>query len=173
MIYKLGNKVPQIASDVFIAPTATIIGDVIIESGASIWFGAVLRGDTGQIRIGAGSNVQDNCVLHVNGRFDTIIDAGVTLGHGVIAEGCHIHDNCLIGMNATVLSGAVIEANCLVAAGAVLRENQQVAANMLVAGVPAREIRPLTDALRARIRSASSKYQQYSQQVGRSLEQIG
>lgn len=163
MIYKFNNKTPQIADGVFIAPNATIIGDVIIEAGASIWFGAVLRGDTGQIRIGAGSNVQDNCVLHVNGRNNTIIAENVTLGHGVIAEGCHIHKGSLVGMNATVLSGSIIGAGCLIAAGTVIRENQQIEAGMLVAGVPARVIRPLTAELQSRITSAGTKYQKYSQ----------
>ena len=172
MIYKLGDKVPQIADNVFIAPNATIIGDVIIEAGASIWFGAVLRGDSGQIRIGAGANVQDNCVLHVNNRSDTIIEAAVTLGHGVIAEGCHIGEGSLIGMNATVLSGSRIGSRCLVAAGAVVREGQQIESGLLVAGVPARVIRPLTDELQSRIFSAASKYQEFSQHFSDLLIEI-
>ncbi|MEM7332426.1 MAG: gamma carbonic anhydrase family protein [Chloroflexota bacterium] len=172
MIYKLGEKVPKIAENVFIAPNATIIGDVVIEEGASIWFGAVLRGDTGQIRIGAGSSVQDNCVIHVNVEHDTVVGAGVTLGHGVIAEGCFIGDNCLIGMNATVLDGSTVESGSLIAAGAVVRENQVIPSGSLAGGVPAKIIRPLTAEAVERIQYASVQYRKYGQQFRQDLQQI-
>lgn len=158
MIYQLNNKQPTIANDVYIAPHATVIGDVVLEAGVSIWFGAVLRGDSGRIVIGAGSNVQDNSVIHVNDRADTIIGARVTLGHGVIAEGCNIGDDCLIGMGATVLSGATIGNGSLVAAGAVVREGQTIPEGVLAAGVPAKVIRPLTPQDHERIRQAAKHY---------------
>lgn len=172
MIYALGKKVPQIAPDVFIAPNATIIGDVIIKSGASIWFGAVLRGDMGRIVIGEGTNVQDNSVIHVNKAHNTLIGAHVTVGHGVIAEGCTIHDGCLIGMGATVLSGAVVGASCLIAAGAVVLEGQHIDENQLVAGIPARIVRPLSDDLKKRLVAAPKNYQMYGRTFQQQLRPI-
>jgi carbonic anhydrase/acetyltransferase-like protein (isoleucine patch superfamily) len=158
MIYRLGDQVPQIADNAFIAPTATVIGQVNIEAEVSIWFGAVLRGDAGLIKIGQGTNIQDNSVIHVNQRANTIIDQRVTLGHGVIAEGCHIHSDCLIGMGATVLSGSVVGKGSLVAAGSVVREHQIIPEGVLVAGVPAKVIRPLTPKDQQRIREAAQHY---------------
>ncbi|MCB0075413.1 MAG: gamma carbonic anhydrase family protein, partial [Caldilineaceae bacterium] len=110
MIIEHQGKRPRIAADVFIAPNATILGDVTIGAGASIWFGAVIRGDVGHIEIGPGTNIQDNVVIHVNARHDTQIGANATIGHGVVLEGCTIGDGALLGMNATVLSEAEIGA---------------------------------------------------------------
>ena len=122
MIIEFKGKRPQIHETAYIAPTAVIIGDVLIEAEASVWFGAVIRGDHGRIVIGARTSVQDNVVIHVNGRHDTIIESDVTIGHGVVAEGCHLHAGVLVGMNATVLSGAVVGTGALVAAGAVVTD---------------------------------------------------
>lgn len=172
MIYQINDKVPNIAVDVFVAPNATIIGDVTLEAGASIWFGAVLRGDIGKIRIGTNTNVQDNCVIHVNAGFDTLLDANVTVGHGAILEGCHIQPNCLIGMNATVLSGAVIGSGSLVAAGAVVPENKQFPGDVLIAGIPARVVRPLTPNLKNRLATAFQNYKKYGQNYQHHLKVI-
>jgi len=150
---------PQIADDVYIAPTATIIGDVRIESGANIWFGAVLRGDIGRIIIGPRTSVQDNVVVHVNPRHDTIVGADVIIGHGVVIEGCDIGDGALLGMNATVLSGAMVGAGALIAAGAVVREGARIPANVLAAGVPARVKGPLDDEMRQRLANGVAHYQ--------------
>ncbi|NJN84286.1 MAG: gamma carbonic anhydrase family protein, partial [Caldilineaceae bacterium] len=110
MIIEHMGKQPQIAEGVYLAPTATVIGDVIIEAGANIWFGAVLRGDSGRIVIGPRTSVQDNVVVHVNGHHDTIVEGDVIIGHGVVLEGCRIGQGALLGMNATVLSGAEVGA---------------------------------------------------------------
>lgn len=152
------GKRPQIAADVFIAPNATILGDVTIGAGASIWFGAVIRGDVGHIEIGPGTNVQDNVVIHVNTRHDTLIGANVTIGHGVVLEGCSIGDGALIGMNATILSESIIGAGALVAAGAVVKEFDVIPAHHLAAGVPARVRGELSSEMRARVARGAQHY---------------
>lgn len=167
MIIEYKGKRPQIHPTAYIAPTATIIGDVVIEAEASVWFGAVLRGDHGRIHIGARSSVQDNVVVHVNGRHNTIVEADVTIGHGVVIEGCHLHQGVLVGMNATVLSGAVVEAGALIAAGAVVGENQHIPAGVLVAGVPAQVKGQLSEVTQKRLIEAPKAYVAY----GRSYPQ--
>lgn len=158
MIIEFKGKRPQIAPSAYIAPNATIIGDVVIEDEASVWFGAVVRGDHGRIVIGARTSVQDNAVIHVNGRHNTTIEADVTIGHGAVLEGCHLHAGVLVGMNATVLSGAIVETGTLIAAGAVVAENQHLRAGVLAAGVPARVKGDLSQAAQARLTEAPQKY---------------
>lgn len=162
MIIEFNGKRPQIADNVFVAPTATVIGDVVIEEGASVWFGAVIRGDSGQIRVGAGTSVQDNAVLHVNGRFDTIIGANVVIGHAAVLEGCVIGDGVLIGMNATVLEGAKVGAQSAIAAGAVVREHADIPSGVMAAGVPAKVRAELSDDVKARIARAPGNYRKAS-----------
>ena len=132
------GKTPRIDSSAFVAPTATVIGDVAIGPGASVWFGAVLRGDEAAIRIGANTSVQDNVVIHVSEGLDTVIEDHVTIGHGAILEGCHVGSHALIGMNAVVLDHATIGPRALVAAGSVVLEGQEVPAACLAAGAPAK-----------------------------------
>jgi len=144
MIQAFAGKTPQIGQNVFIAPTAVVIGDVEIGDGASIWYGAVLRGDMDPIRIGAQTNIQDNCTVHTDYGHPVHIGACVTVGHNVVVHGCTIEDNCLIGLGALILTGALIRKGCLVAAGTVVREGQEVGPSKLVAGVPAGIKRPLT-----------------------------
>ncbi len=161
MIIELEGKRPFIAQDAYIAPTATIIGNVRIGKQASVWFGVVIRGDEGEIEIGARTSVQDNVVIHVNSRSDTIVEENVTIGHGVVLEGCTIGAGALIGMNATVLSGATVGVGALVAAGAVVGEGQTIPPHTLAAGVPAKVKRPLSEATKARLSRASESYVQY------------
>ncbi len=162
MLIELNGKRPQVADNVFIAPNAAVIGDVVLEEGSSVWFGAVIRGDSGQIRVGAGTSVQDNAVLHVNGRFDTIIGANVVIGHAAVLEGCDIADGVLIGMNATILEGATVGEQSAIAAGAVVREHQKIPAGVLVAGVPAKVRGDLSDDVKARIARAPDNYRKAS-----------
>lgn len=162
LILAFHDRQPAIAPDVFVAPNATIIGDVSLAAGASVWYGAVIRGDAGRIVIGARTSVQDNVVIHVNAQQDTLIGADVTIGHGVVLEGCTIEDGALVGMNATILSGAHIGAGALVAAGAVVREGQVVPPHTLVAGVPARSLGALSAETRRRLHDAPLEYQKYS-----------
>ena len=124
----------------YIAPNATVVGDVVLGSGVSIWYGAVLRGDSGAIVIGDGSNVQDNAVIHDA----TTIGKNCTVGHGAIVHGCRIGDGCLIGMGSIVLNGAVLEENCLVGAGALVTGKIHAPAGSLLLGNPAKVVRQLT-----------------------------
>ena len=136
---------PVVAETAWIAGNAMLIGRVTVGAAASVWFGAVMRGDTDDLELGAGSNLQDNVVVHADPGSPAIIGAGVSVGHSAVVHGCRIEDGCLIGMNATVLNGAVIGAESLVAAGSVVLEGTVVPPRSLVAGVPAKVRRSLTD----------------------------
>jgi carbonic anhydrase/acetyltransferase-like protein (isoleucine patch superfamily) len=159
MIIEYEGKRPQIAEDAFVAPTAVIAGDVIIQSGANIWFGAVLRGDENQIIIGERSSIQDNVVIHVSVENPTVVGPDVTIGHSVVLEACRIEAGALVGMNATVLDGAVIGARALIAAGSVVRENQVIPPDMLAAGVPAQLKGPMSEAAQEHVATATEVYQ--------------
>jgi len=136
---------------IFVAPTAVLVGDVTIEEGASIWHGAVLRGDFDAISIGRDSNVQDNVVVHVDRGMPAKIGERVSVGHGAIVHGCSVSDVCLVGMNATINSGAMIGRGSLVASGAVVRESAEFPPDTLIAGVPAKVVRTVDATLRRRI----------------------
>ncbi len=151
---------PRIAPDAFVAPTAVVVGDVTLGPRASVWFGAVLRGDMAPIRIGAHSNVQDNCVLHTDEGQPCEIGAECSLGHGAIVHGARIGDGVLIGMHATVLNGAVVEDGCIVGAGSLVAEGKRIASGTLVLGVPGKAVRAITDAERERIRTGVAHYMQ-------------
>jgi len=141
------GKKPRLGTDVFVAENATVIGDVEVGNDCSIWYGAVLRGDMHFIRIGSRTNIQDNCVLHItSGTHPTVVAEEVTIGHAAIVHGCTVKRGALIGMGSRVLDGAVIGESALVAAGAVVPEGMVVPPRTLVAGVPAKVKRPLTDA---------------------------
>lgn len=140
VIRPFNGKWPRVADDVFLAPTAVLIGDVTIGAGASVWFGAVLRGDDADngIVVGVGSSIQDNCVVHVGDWGPTIVGEHVTVGHGAKFESCSIGDRSIVGMNAVILQEAVIGVECVVAANAVVLEGARIPDRSLVAGVPAR-----------------------------------
>ncbi len=145
-VLSLGGKTPRIAPGVFLAPSATVIGDVEIGEGSSVWFGCVLRGDVGKIRIGKQSNIQDLSCLHMtDGVSDVIVGDLVTVGHGVILHGCSVGDGALIGMGSTLLDGVVIGARSLVAAGSLVTSRMVVPAGSLVRGSPARILRDATE----------------------------
>ncbi|MET7774890.1 MULTISPECIES: gamma carbonic anhydrase family protein [Streptomyces] len=145
LIMGIGGKDPQVDPEAFTAPTSVVIGDVTLHAGASVWYGAVLRADFGPIVIGADSNVQDNCTLHVDPGFPITVGERVSVGHNAVLHGATVEDDCLIGMGATVLNGAVIGAGSLVAAQALVPQGMQVPPGSLVAGVPAKVKRPLTE----------------------------
>lgn len=144
-VLALGDRVPSIGEATFVAEGARIVGDVRLEPGASVWYNAVLRGDSAGIVVGPGSNVQDNVSVHVDAGHPVRIGAKVSIGHNAVVHGCTIGDGSLIGMGAVVLSGAVIGEGCLVAGGAVVLGDADVPAGSLVAGVPAQVRRALTD----------------------------
>ena len=160
LIIPFDGKEPRIHPTAFLAPTAVIIGDVEIGEYASIWFGAVLRGDHPDhgIRIGARTSIQDNCVLHVSARGPTIVGEEATVGHGAAFESCTIGKRALIGMNAVILHNAVIGEEALVAALSVVPENLQVPPRMLVAGAPATVRRELSGPAAEWVRSSAEHY---------------
>ncbi len=155
---------PRIAEDAFIAPTAVVAGDVTIEAEANVWFGAVLRGDAAPIRVGARTNLQDNCVLHTDEGFPCIVGADCTIGHGAVVHGATLEDGVLVGMHATVLNGALIGAGCITAAGALVPEGKRFQAGQLIMGVPAKAVRPVSEAERQRSRDGVAHYLAYARE---------
>jgi carbonic anhydrase/acetyltransferase-like protein (isoleucine patch superfamily) len=153
------GKEPQIAPDAFIAPTAVLIGDVVIEEGASVWFGAVLRADFSRIVVGAGSNIQDNSVLHTNEGLPTLIGSGVTVGHLSMLHGCVIEDEALIGMGSIVLDRARIGRRAMLAAGSVVNEGGEIPPEVLAAGTPAEVKKALDGSSSKWIDTAAREYQ--------------
>ncbi len=131
------GKVPVVADNAFVAPNAVLIGDVTVEPGASIWFGAVLRGDFGSIVVRRGANVQDNVVVHVDADHPTVVGENATIGHGAVLEACVVERGAVVGMNAVVMNGVVVGEEAMVAAGAVVPEGMQIPPRHLAAGVPA------------------------------------
>lgn len=150
-VLAVGDATPQLHEASFVAAGARIVGDVTLGEGASVWYNAVVRGDSASIVIGAGSNLQDNVSVHVDADFPVIVGADVSVGHNAVVHGCTIGDGSLIGMGSVVLSGARIGAGCLVAGGAVVLEGTEIPDGSLVAGVPARVRRTLTQDERAGI----------------------
>ncbi len=159
-LYALGDFRPELPEDgrYWIAPDAQVIGRVRLAANASIWFGAILRGDNELIDLGEDSNIQDGCVCHTDIGKPLVVGRGCTIGHRAILHGCMIGDNSLIGMGATVLNGAVIGANSLVGANALVTEGKVFPDNALIIGAPARVIRPLTDEEIARNRRSAAGY---------------
>lgn len=154
---------PQYDDSNFIAPSAAVIGDVVLGAGASIWFNATVRGDVNWIRIGAASNIQDNAVVHVtNGVAPTQVGDGVTVGHGAIVHGCTVEDNVLVGMGAVLLDHAVIGRDSIVGAKALVTTGTRVPPRSLVLGSPARVVRSLSDEEVASIRLFAQNYLKYS-----------
>ena len=158
MIYALDGLAPTLHPDAWVAPDATLIGRVVLEEGASVWFGAVLRGDNEEVRVGAGSNVQDNAVLHTDIGYPLRIGANCTIGHRVMLHGCTVGDGSLIGMGATLLNGARIGRGCLIGAGALITEGKEIPDGSLVMGAPGRVVRVLDDAAQARLIASAEGY---------------
>ena len=158
------DKTYHIDESAFIADDATIIGDVTIEENASVFFHSTLRGDSGKIVIGKGSNIQDGCILHCDEPYQVLIKANVTIGHGAIIHGAIIEDECLIVMGATVLNGAHLKKHTMIAAGALVKEGMVTKEGYLYAGVPAKELRKLTDEEIAKILSNAKHYQVLAKQ---------
>jgi carbonic anhydrase/acetyltransferase-like protein (isoleucine patch superfamily) len=145
LVVGIGGREPRIDPEAFVAPTASVIGDVTLHSGASVWYGAVVRGDVERITVGASANVQDNVTLHADPGFPVTVGERVSIGHNAVVHGATVEDDCLIGMGATVLNGAVIGAGSLVAAQALVPQGMVVPPGSLVAGVPAKVRRELSD----------------------------
>ncbi|MBX2977015.1 MAG: gamma carbonic anhydrase family protein [Ignavibacteriaceae bacterium] len=158
------GKVPKIDSSVFIASGVKIIGDVTIGGNSSVWYNTVIRGDVHYIKIGELTNIQDCSMLHVtNGKFPLNIGSKVTIGHSVTLHGCTIHDLTLIGMGAVILDGAIIESNSMVAAGTIVKPKFIVPSGTLVAGVPGKVIRELSEAEIADLEASAFRYKKYTE----------
>jgi carbonic anhydrase/acetyltransferase-like protein (isoleucine patch superfamily) len=174
MNYALDDDGPQTADKQhWIAPTAVLIGKVRLETCASVWWGAVLRGDTELIAVGRNSNVQDNCVLHTDPGFPLSIGADVTIGHLAILHGCSIGDGSLIGMGAVILNGARIGRNCLIGAKALIGEGKVIPDNALVKGIPGKVVGEIDPAGRERLRASAAQYVARWQRYRRALRPLG
>jgi carbonic anhydrase/acetyltransferase-like protein (isoleucine patch superfamily) len=174
-LYEYEGVAPTLGARVYIAPTATVIGDCMLGDETSIWFGAVLRGDVFPIRIGARSNIQDNAVVHITaGSHATTLGDEVTVGHGAIIHGCTIGHRVLIGMGSIVLDGAQVGDECLIGAGALVTPGTVIPPRSLALGQPARVVRRLSDEDVARIAESSVAYVQYAATFSAaSFRQIG
>jgi carbonic anhydrase/acetyltransferase-like protein (isoleucine patch superfamily) len=157
-VYKLGNVSPTMAPSAYVAPSAAVIGHVVLAEHSSVWFGATLRGDNEIISIGAGSNVQDGAVLHTDMGSPLHVSSNVSIGHQAMLHGCSIGEGSLIGIQAIVLNGAVIGKGCLVGAGALVTERKVFADGMLILGSPAKAVRELTSEERETILKGAAHY---------------
>lgn len=169
--YDLRDRPEQIKEATFIASNSTIIGNVSVGRGSTIWFGAILRGDTEPIEVGEQTNLQDGVIVHGDPGLPVHIGNRVTVGHAALIHGCTIEDEVLIGMRATILNGAVIGTGSLVAAGALVTENMQVPPGSVVMGVPAKVRGPITEELRERIVRGADHYQQAGLQYASKMKE--
>ena len=173
-VYALGDKTPQLPpqGEYWIAPNAVVLGDVILESGASIWFNAVLRGDTDTLSVGENSNIQDGSILHADEGVPLLIGRDVTVGHKAMLHGCTVGDNSLIGIGAVVLNGAVIGKNCLIGANSLIPEGKVIPDGSLVMGQPGKVVRELTEAQIAGITMSAAHYVQNWKRFAANLREL-
>ncbi|WP_179379574.1 gamma carbonic anhydrase family protein [Jannaschia marina] len=172
MIYELDGVAPQVDATAWVAPDANVIGNVTLGPGASVWFGTTIRGDNDPIVIGAGSNLQENCVLHTDPGCPLTVGGNVTVGHKAMLHGCTVGDGTLIGMGATVLNGAVIGAGCLIGAGALVTEGKEIPPGSLVMGAPGKVVRELDDAARAALLASAEHYRQNAARFAKGLRAV-
>lgn len=148
LILPVLGKEPQMGNNCFLAPNATIVGDVIMGDDCSIWFNAVLRGDVNSICIGNKVNIQDNAVVHCTfEKWATVIGNNVSVGHSAIVHGCTLHDDVLVGMGAIIMDGCIVHSNCIIAAGAVMLQNTVAERGSIYAGVPAKKVKTVSEEL--------------------------
>lgn len=172
-LYELDGKAPNLGQDCWIADSAQVIGAVELADQASVWFGAVIRGDTETIRIGRNSNIQDLSVLHADVGMPLSIGDNVTVGHQVMLHGCTIGDNSLIGIQAVVLNGAKIGRNSIVGAGSVVTEGKEFPDNSLIIGAPAKVVRTLDDAAARKLAESALHYVENGRRFARGLKKVG
>jgi carbonic anhydrase/acetyltransferase-like protein (isoleucine patch superfamily) len=164
VILPVKDKSPVWGADCFIAPNATIVGDVVIGDNCSVWFNAVIRGDVNYIKIGNNTNIQDGAVIHCTYlHAGTDIGNNVSIGHNALVHGCKLHDNTLVGMGSIVMDNAVVEEFVIIGAGSVVLENTVCESGYLYAGTPAKKIKPLTDAQREMLKRLPNNYIMYSE----------
>ena len=172
MIYELDGVSPQVHATAWVAPGTHVIGNVSLDSATSVWFGTTIRGDNDPISVGAGSNIQENCVLHTDPGCPLTIGENCTIGHKAMLHGCIIGDNSLIGMGATVLNGAVVGKNCLIGAGALITEGKVIPDGSLVMGVPGKVVRALDDGAIKGLTQSAKHYQQNAARFRQSLQPL-
>ena len=174
MIYALGDHTPEFHGDgQWIAPDASVIGQVTLAEQSSVWFGAVVRGDMDHIQIGVRSNIQDLSVLHTDAGIPLQIGADVTVGHRVMLHGCTIGDSALIGIGSTILNNASVGAQCLVGAHSLITEGKSFPDGSLIMGSPAKVVRPLTDAEKQLLKASAAHYASNAQRFHNDLKPIG
>lgn len=173
MIYQLDDLVPLIDESAWVAPDANVIGHVVMGARASVWFGCTIRGDNELITIGAGSNVQENCVFHTDPGCPLTLGENVTVGHKAMLHGCTVGDGSLIGMGATVLNGAVIGKGCLIGAGALVTEGKVIPDGSLVMGAPGKVVRELDDAGKAGLIKSAEHYQANAARFAHGMKPLG
>lgn len=172
-LYALGDTSPDLHPDTWVAPDANVIGNVVLEEAASIWFGCTLRGDNEEIRICAGANVQESCVMHTDPGFPLTVGRNCTIGHKVMLHGCIIGENSLIGMGATILNGAKIGRNCLIGAGALITEGKVIPDGSLVMGAPGKVVRDLDAAAQQGLTRAALHYQDNMRRFRDQMKVVG
>ena len=172
-LYQLGDDTPQVADTAWVADTAQVMGAVDLADEASVWFGAVLRGDTERIRIGRGSNVQDGTVIHADIGFPVTLGEHVTVGHQVMLHGCTVGDGSLIGIQAVVLNGARIGRHCLVGAGSLVTEGKEFPDGSLIRGSPAKVVRTRTPEQIEGLRQSAVHYAENARRFRTTLKKIG
>jgi carbonic anhydrase/acetyltransferase-like protein (isoleucine patch superfamily) len=168
-LYSLGDLAPQLGPGAWAAPSADLIGNVRLGACASVWFGAVLRGDNTPLILGEESNFQDGAIGHSDAGFPLTIGARVTVGHQAILHGCTVHDDCLIGMGARILNGAVIETECIVGAAALVTEGKRFERGSLIVGAPARVVRQVTEEEKQALRVSATHYSEKAARYAREL----
>ncbi len=173
MIYELDGLAPEVDDTAWIAPDANVIGQVVMGPKSSVWFGCTLRGDTEQITIGPGTNVQESCVFHTDLGFPLTLGENVTVGHKAMLHGCTVGDGSLIGMGATVLNGAKIGKNCLIGAGALVTEGKEIPDGSLVMGAPGKVVRQLDENAVQRLQWSAKHYQDNAARFAKGLKPIG
>ena len=171
-LYSLDDLAPQLGPGAWAAPSADLIGDVRLGARASVWFGAILRGDNTPLTLGEETNFQDGAIGHSDPGFPLTIGARVTVGHQAILHGCTVADDCLIGLGARILNGAVIESECIVGAGALITEGKRFERGSLIVGAPARVVRQLTDEERQALRVSAAHYAEKAQRYAEALRAI-
>src|SRR5690242_5380606 len=171
-LYRLGDVEPRLAQDAWVAPSADLIGNVRLGARASVWFGAVLRGDNTPLILGEEANFQDGAIGHSDPGFPLTIGARVTVGHQAILHGCTVADDCLIGLGARVLNGAVIESECIVGAGALVTEGKHFERGSLIVGAPARVVRQVTDEERQMLRASAAHYAEKAVRYAEQLSEL-
>lgn len=169
MKYRLGDSIVDTHPDSWTAPTATLIGKVRLEEGATVWFNAVLRGDNELILIGKHSNVQDGAVMHTDMGYPLTLGTGVTIGHNAMLHGCTVGDYSLIGINAVILNGAKIGKHCIIGANALIGEGKEIPDGSLVMGSPGKVVRELTDEQKKRLEASAAHYVKNGQRYARDL----